>query len=481
MDKAESSGLRLEVEGLEAHEVLEHAERLVRDQRALEVDQLRLASHWAMLHGHEPAPPPGTLRPPFAERLVRIGGDGTPPVLEFSLAELAIARQQHPAGCRQLVADTLDLLHRLPRCWARVEALACDAWVARKIARLTRRLTRDQADLVDRAVAPFLGAQAPARVIELTEAKVIEADPDTHAARVEAEARRRCVHLGRSTDAGLKVIFARLDAGDATWVDAMVERVARILASQGHRGTLEELRAVAFGWLARPAELLTLLLEHQLPAEADPELAPTDAEEDPEPAVSRATDLAPEVAEALRSIDPERLRPRAVLHIHVREEVLEGLVDGVVRCEGLGPFLPDQLPLLLGHARVRVEPVVDLADQVAVTSYWHPEAVKNRVYQIIGGDYFPYASSTDRNLDYDHVEAYRTGGPPGQTGTHNSGPLTRSHHRVKTHGRGWAVRQPGPGVYVWRTPHSLYRLVDHTGTHVLTPAQGGSYFEQAGR
>ena len=477
MDGFELPAQRLEVDGLDAQGVLEQVETTLRTLRAGEIDQLRLAAHWAMLHGQPPEQEPGMPRPPFADRLVRVGGDGTPPVLEFSLAELAIARQQHPAGCRALVADTLDLLHRLPRCWARAESLVCDAWLARRVARLTRALTKDQADLVDRAVAPFLGAQAPSRVIELTEAKVIEADPDAHAARIEAEARRRCVHLGRSTDAGLKVIFARLDAGDATWVDAMVDRVARILASQGQPGSLEELRAVAFGWLARPAELLTLLLEHQVLEQADPAPAVGDPDEEP---VSRATRLPAEIAEALRSTDLERLRPRGVLHVHVREEVLEGRVDGVVRCEGLGPFLPEQLHLLLGHAQVRVEPVVNLADQVSVSSYWHPEAVKNRIYQIIGGDYFPYAPSTDRDVDYDHVEAYRADGPPGQTGTHNSGPLTRPHHRIKTHGRGWVVRQPGPGVYVWRTPHSLYRLVDHRGTHVLTAAQGAARLDQAG-
>ncbi|HET7385939.1 MAG TPA: hypothetical protein VFJ19_04665 [Nocardioidaceae bacterium] len=29
---------------------------------------------------------------------------------------------------------------------------------------------------------------------------------------------------------------------------------------------------------------------------------------------------------------------------------------------------------------------------------------------------------------------------------------------------GWQVRQPFPGLYVWRDPHGGYYLVDHTGT-----------------
>ena len=42
--------------------------------------------------------------------------------------------------------------------------------------------------------------------------------------------------------------------------------------------------------------------------------------------------------------------------------------------------------------------------------------------------------------------------------------MTRRHHRIKTRGHGWTVRQVFDGVYVWRTPHGRHYLVDHTGT-----------------
>ena len=45
----------------------------------------------------------------------------------------------------------------------------------------------------------------------------------------------------------------------------------------------------------------------------------------------------------------------------------------------------------------------------------------------------------------------------------NYGPMVGFHHRIKTHG-GWAVRQPFPGLYVWRDPYGATYLVDHTGT-----------------
>jgi hypothetical protein len=48
----------------------------------------------------------------------------------------------------------------------------------------------------------------------------------------------------------------------------------------------------------------------------------------------------------------------------------------------------------------------------------------------------------------------------------NYGPMTTTHHRIKTHGR-WHVKQPFPGIYLWRDPHGAHYLVDHTGTRRL--------------
>ena len=153
----------------------------------------------------------------------------------------------------------------------------------------------------------------------------------------------------------------------------------------------------------------------------------------------------------------------------------------MARCEGLGPFAPTQLGDLLGHADITVKPVIDLADQISVNAYEHPEHLEERVHLTRVGDYFPYASSTTRSADLDHPTPYQEGGPPGQTGTHNSGPLTRRHHRYKTHA-GYRARQTGPGTYVWRTPHGHYLKVDHTGTHPIPPTLGavlidGSHLE----
>ena len=37
---------------------------------------------------------------------------------------------------------------------------------------------------------------------------------------------------------------------------------------------------------------------------------------------------------------------------------------------------------------------------------------------------------------------------------------------MKTHGR-WRLRQPEPGVYLWRSPHGQIYLVNPSGTHPI--------------
>ena len=52
-----------------------------------------------------------------------------------------------------LMADALDLHHRLPRLWAQVEALAVAPWKARRVATDTRSLPLDGARWVDAQLA----------------------------------------------------------------------------------------------------------------------------------------------------------------------------------------------------------------------------------------------------------------------------------------------------------------------------------------
>jgi hypothetical protein len=49
----------------------------------------------------------------------------------------------------QLLADALDLVHRLPAIWRRVQQLEIPAWKARRVAQATHHLSREAAAYVD--------------------------------------------------------------------------------------------------------------------------------------------------------------------------------------------------------------------------------------------------------------------------------------------------------------------------------------------
>jgi hypothetical protein len=459
------------LDDLDARSTLAAATSAVWSRRAAEVQDLLVISHWAALHGSDPRRgPDGERIESFGNRLIDIGGDGTPLVQEFCLGELAIARETGSVATSRAMADVLDLEHRLPQVWRRVLDLECEVWVARKVATASRSLSREQVGLVDDAVAAAIGRETPGRVIALAEAKVIEADPPAHAQRVADAANRKFVRLSRADAQGLKTVIARVTAGDGAWVDATVDRAADLLGPRHPDLSHDELRAMAFGLLARPAELLDLLLsgvEESEPPEDDPE-----ATLDEGPELCRALAFPADLLDSLRSIDPVRLRPRATLYVHLHEAVAAGMVSGVARVEDAGPLLPAQLPELLGSAHVTVKPVIDLNDDIQVAAYEHPEALKERVWLTSRGDVFPFSPGAQtRKVDFDHPVPYDPLGPPGQTGTHNSGPLRRRHHRWKTHA-GYEVRQIGHATYLWRTLHGRYYLVDSLGTLEVDPDAG---------
>jgi hypothetical protein len=438
------------LDDLDATATLAAATCAVRARRAADVQDLLVVSRWASLHGGDPRRGPGgQRRESFGNRLIDVGGEGTPQVQEFCLGELAIARETGAVATQHAMADVLDLEHRLPLVWRLVVDLQCDVWVARKVAGLTRRLPRDRVGLVDAAVAEAIGTESPRRVIALAEAKVIEADPAAHAAKVADAARRRYVALSRVDEVGLRTVVARVTAGDGAWIQATVDRAADLLEPTHPHLSRDELRAGAFGMLARPAELLALLLG---------------GVERPDESPSTALAFPADLLEILRTVDPARLRPAATVYVHLHEAALAGLTTGAARVEGAGPLLYAQLRELLGHAHVTVKPIVDLNDDVQTCAYEHPETLKERVWLTSRGDVFPFSTGSEsRSVDLDHPVPYDPLGPPGQTGTHNSGPLRRRHHRWKTHA-GYQTRQIGPAAYLWRTPHRRYYLVDSRGT-----------------
>jgi hypothetical protein len=176
-------------------------------------------------------------------------------------------------------------------------------------------------------------------------------------------------------------------------------------------------------------------------------------------------------------VDAAKPRPEVMLHIHLSQEALlafsdsqPGIIGGAARLEGVGPISLGQVRRFLGATacQVRVQPVIDPEDTPPVDSYEIPRRIREVMFLRMPASCFPFAAGT-RRMDLDHTKPYlplARGGPPGQTGMHGLGPLGRTEHRIKTHSR-WRVRQPEPGVWIWRSPHHAYYLVTNAGTQYL--------------
>ena len=420
------------IDEMSGGELLDFVGELAVEERRIDAKVLLAALQHAVLNGA------GTVDPvaaklPGREQAVRLGGDGTPRVAEFAPAEFAAWLGVSSYAGRELIADSLDLAHRLPRLWSGVQALAVPARFARLVARKTRDLSRGQADEVDERVAEYADGRLPwTRFEAQVDAAVVAADPETAKAREEAAAAEQFARATRSDDHGMRGFYVRAPFAVIGRLDVRVAYLADALAAMGDTDSLDVRRVKAMLILANPTEAVALLQayaegRHHATNEAD-------------------------------------LLPTVTVFVHLYGGVH---TDGVARVEGMGPVSESWIKDHLSpHANVTIRPVLGLAGQAPVDAYEIPDRHRQAVHLMTPADTFPFSCNTSRSHQIDHTEPYRDGKVArgaGQSRLGNYGPMTTSHHRVKTFGD-WEVKQPFAGIYVWRDPHGATYLVDHTGT-----------------
>jgi hypothetical protein len=454
-----------------------HAELLTRECR-----MLQLACAWADAHYLDSR---GDEYQPLIQRACAWGGEGTPEVSEYCAAELGTLQGTGMAAARALIADALDLRHRLPRLWDRVLTGGVRAWQARKIAEQTRSLSWEACVDVDHALSDFVGMMPWPRLAKILSATILEADPALAAERAERARTTQDVFSFDSED-GLKTIVAKAAAGDAIWFLATVNRLAEILAAGGDADPIGARRARAVGILAQPAEALRLLVEHhhdstdksnnhieQTSRSVQP--AGQGAAAEPEPGWESEPDPEGDDHRSLSmtvppGFDASAAKPRVVLHFHLSEAALRAGY-AVVRPEAGEPLTLDELVEFLSRTgcQIRIQPVLDPTAVAPIDGYEVPQRLRAavRVRQI--ADVFPFGTCLSPKMDLDHTERYVPmdyGGPPGQTRLGNLGPMGRPSHRAVTHG-GWAKHQPEPGYFVHRSPIGYVYLVTNQGTLAL--------------
>ncbi len=471
--------------------------------KAAECRMLQLACAWADAHYLDSG---STEYQPLIQRACAWGGEGTPEVSEYCAAELGGLQGTGIVAARVLIADALDLRYRLPRLWGRVLTGGVRAWQARRIAEQTRPLSWEACADVDHALSDLVGMMPWLRFAKILSAAILDADPALAAERAGRARTTQDVFSFDSQD-GLKTIVAKASAGDAIWFLATVNRIAEILAARGDTDPIGTRRARAVGILARPAEALRLLIEHQHdpdqpaessepgetakpgePSEPNESAESGEPREPGEPSDPVAGGAMPEPeaeepepepeADHHRSLslglppgfDGSAARPRVVLHFHLSEAAL-GTGHAVVRPQDGGPLTLDQLVEFLGGTgcQVRIQPVLDPTEVAPVDGYEIPQRLRAAVRARQIADVFPFGTCVSHNMDLDHTERYvpiDDGGPPGQTGLGNLGLMARPSHRAATHG-GWQKHQPEAGYFVHRSPTGYVYLVTNQGTLAL--------------
>ena len=401
--------------------ILDFADSCARQIQEAQCHLLRAAYQWAIIHDPDRLDPTQAGQP-GREKARLYGGAGTPQVCEFAAAELGARIGRSPYAAAQLMADALDLHHRLPQLWARVQRGEVRASYAGHVCAKTRDLTPAEAAFVDAGVVESADGRIPwTRFEALVEAKIAQADPERTRQLEEQASKATFAKKTRGDAHGMGTFMVRADHATIDAIDGYVTSHANQLAESMPKATVDERRVHAVLLMANPD----------------------------------ATPVAGETAIA----DPTSLRPKVVLYLHA---YAGPDTTGIARLEGHGPVTEAWITRVLGpRAKIRITPVLDLADQAPVDAYELPDRHRQAVHLITPADTFPYASSLSRKQQVDHTIPYEKGG---ESGIGNYGPMTRRHHRIKTHGKGWAVKQPFPGIYIWRDPHGGYYLVDHTGT-----------------
>jgi hypothetical protein len=430
MIETDSHGQPLEVDDLDADWLLDFAHEAEAEVRKAERRRLRVVLRWCDLN--PAADDAHRLSWGEQERVwdcdAWIGGEGVPAVAEFSAEKLAAVMRMSPAATTALMAEALELRHRLPKIHARVESLDVALWRARRVAKATQNLSPEAAAHVDTALAPVVDSVGPTRIDRAVAEAIALHDP----ASLEVAEDKVATH-----EWGITLRHRRPGEG-GQWA-----------------GT---------SWLGITGDTPTLQRLHDLIT--DTTALPADPDSD--------RDLGVRQVEALGVVldGLGAPRPRVRLNIDITTADLAADTTQVGSALGLGPATVAKIrDWLTGATSISVLPVLDMARVDGVDDHDPPRWMRDLVTRRDSHCVFPFCESPSRRCDLDHITPYiplHLGGPPGQTHPGNLAPLCRHHHRAKTDEH-WTYQRTDHGDYIWRDHHAHSYAVTTHGTLELSP------------
>ena len=416
--------------------------------REAEVHKLRIAYQWAVAHPSLAAceTPRGPSLPRVLSEPETLGGAGTPAVAAFTPEPLAVALGCSPASASALLADALDLHHRLPLLWDHTRAQLVATWKARRVATRTRHLSLEAARWLDRHLADRVSSLSLPALDRLVAEAAARCDGDDLLDR-ETAARDAwdvvLVHPDPHRNAGTCELRATGDTLDLTRFHDVVCAEAEALGALGDPDELGVRKAKALGVIADAQARLDLT-----------SLLTTDD--------AAAHQQAREIALARRDA-----KVRLYLHASLAD-VVAGDSSATGTAEGIGPLSLELIRAWAGRTRVTIQPVLHVAadDRWSVDQHDPPPRMADQVRLRDETCIFPWCGRLARQCDLDHREPFEDPGdkgPPGQTSPDALAPLCRRHHRAKTT-RAWTYERVGPGTYLWTGPSGLTALVTPRGT-----------------
>lgn len=459
MLEVDAMGQPVVVEDLDPDWVLALLEETKAAARVAERSKLRLAAHWCVLHPATAdtgvATWAGDALPGVLHEDESLGGEGTPAVSAFAPEPVAATLGVSTLTGMKLIADALDLQHRLPRIWRLVEDLAVDPWKARQVAQATHALSRAAAGYVDDQLAPRLASCGFTAIQTAVAHAIAKYHPELLAQR-EKHGRAgwhvTLRHPAPGDFAGTSYLDVAGDTLDLTAFHALVCEQAAQLKALGDTDDLEIRKAKALGVIAshQAALDLTALVGNETQAFDGP------------------------VGESAGPVPVRRRQTVLYAHASLTDLLHLGLddPDEVGGVEKLGPTTLAKIRDWVGRSEdVVIRPVLDLNRCPAVDGHDPTEQIREIVIQRDGHCVFPWCTVDARATDLDHIDPYvpiDQGGPPGQTNPHNLACLCRRHHRAKTSGR-WRYRRRPDGTYEWHGPHGRTYLVTPLGTIEIHP------------
>ena len=339
-----------------------------------------------------------------------------------------------------LVADALDLRHRLPKTWAKVQSGRAKAWVGRKLAQTTRNETaRGRRRRRRPGQSKWVHKMGWGRLEKIALAAITEADPAAAASQPRRPKHRKpgCGCARRTTTASRTSPSA---PSPPTRSGSTPPSTASPTPSPRWEPTTTRTCSAAAPSASSPSPKHALdLLARAQAVHAGP--APT----------------------GTRRRTPWTPGPKAVLYVHLTDQALT-TGKGVARVEGEGPVTIGQAHEWLGHCAVTVKPVIDLNAQAPADAYEVPDRLREATHLISPTDCFPYATNQSRKVDLDHTDRLQTQ----RTARPNQNRQPRPPHPVPPQGQNpRRLARPATlarSVSSGNHPTDATYLVDHTGT-----------------